>query len=60
VLDDDQSDEPLMVLDKANDVILLSKLDELVVVLQCLHGRLREEDVQLTLESVFGDVVVRV
>jgi hypothetical protein len=51
---------PLMVLNKADHVIRLGELDELVVVLQRLHGRLGEEDVHLAHDRILGDVVVRV
>lgn len=49
-----------MVLDEADHAVLLRERDELVVVLNRLHGWFGDEHVELALDGVLCDVVVRV
>lgn len=49
---------PFMVLDKANNVVLLRQFDKFNVVLEQLHGRFCDQDVHAPLNGVFGNRVV--
>ena len=51
---------PLVVLDEADDLVLLGELDELQVVLEELHRGLRHQDVHAALDRVFRNVIVGV
>ena len=48
-----------MVLDHTHDAVLLRQLDEIGMVRQELRGRLCNENVQLALQGILGDWVVR-
>lgn len=49
---------PLVVLDEADYVVLLRRLHELVMVVEQLHGGLRDQDVEAPLNGIQGDGVV--
>ena len=51
---------PFVVLDEAHHLVLLRELDELLVVLEQLDGRLRDQYVQAVLNGIFCNVIMGV